>query len=492
MRNSVFNIAFLSLIVLYVPKALYAQINLEERSLENLNYQEVYYHFFRKDEFNGLVNFHHAMRQDSLPAKAEDKELLMAGLYYKYGLFNTAENIFKKIIKDNNPAFTKAVANFYLAKLYLRSGDAPLMSSALKNSVKHLPESLENEHQYLQGMQMLLLDDIKSAEKRLKNISKKSKWYFFLSFNVGAAYFKSKNPDAGEKYLKRVGSLNHDQADMLALKDKANITLGYYFLRNEKYNNAASTFEKVRLQGPFSNKALLGLGWAYSNASDYRNAIIPWSTLSNKDTTQLTVQEARLALPYAYKKLNSEAQSLAMYEDSIEEYEKLKTDLDEMLLFSQSASVFDLIVIDSSYDDYGISQEIIKHRDSRLDRLMLTLLNEKSFQKLLDEHRDLRQLQLKLSNWFKNSKFMAMRLKNTPEFRKHPDRRSYMKSLHKIQKRIKKQKSKLTKLVQSHELLVQAKVTKALEKKRQFVISYLSQARFAYAELLDKAAVVEQ
>ena len=49
--------------------------------------------------------------------------------------------------------------------------------------------------------------------------------------------------------------------ELLALRDKAHLSLSYAFARQEDYEQAREQLEVVRPQSPFSNRALLALGW---------------------------------------------------------------------------------------------------------------------------------------------------------------------------------------------------------------------------------------
>ena len=66
----------------------------------------------------------------------------------------------------------------------------------------------------------------------------------------------------GEAILDRLGRMPGKDTESLALRDKANLTLGYHFLKKEQGGTAKPLFGRVRVQGPFSNRALLGMGWA--------------------------------------------------------------------------------------------------------------------------------------------------------------------------------------------------------------------------------------
>ena len=64
-----------------------------------------------------------------------------------------------------------------------------------------------------------------------------------------------------------------------ALRDRANLALGFAYLQANQPDKARVPLERVRLNGAYSNKALLGLGWADAALGDYQAALdaVDWS-----------------------------------------------------------------------------------------------------------------------------------------------------------------------------------------------------------------------
>lgn len=84
----------------------------------------------------------------------------------------------------------------------------------------------------------------------------------YLQYNLGVSLIRAGRIAEGRAVLDRLGRLPGDDAELLALKDKANLTLGWQFLKERQGATATAIFERVRIDGPFSNRALLGIGWA--------------------------------------------------------------------------------------------------------------------------------------------------------------------------------------------------------------------------------------
>ena len=79
---------------------------------------------------------------------------------------------------------------------------------------------------------------------------------------------------------------------MTSLRDKANLALGYAFLQDDQPLAAKPALQRVRLEGPFSNKALLGVGWADAELENYSRALVPWMALRGRNLLDSAVQES--------------------------------------------------------------------------------------------------------------------------------------------------------------------------------------------------------
>jgi hypothetical protein len=47
--------------------------------------------------------------------------------------------------------------------------------------------------------------------------------------------------------------------------------------------SASDALQRIRLGGPFSNKALLGLGWADARLGNFQSALEHWMRLRERD-----------------------------------------------------------------------------------------------------------------------------------------------------------------------------------------------------------------
>jgi len=112
------------------------------------------------------------------------------------------------------------------------------------------------------------------------------------------------------------------RSEFVTLQDKTHTAIGYSLLQEKNYLWAVEEFQRVRLEGLESNQALLGYGWAAIAQEKYADAIKPWQLLQKRSLLYPAAQEALLALPFAYEKLNAPGDALREYENAEQLLEK--------------------------------------------------------------------------------------------------------------------------------------------------------------------------
>lgn len=83
-----------------------------------------------------------------------------------------------------------------------------------------------------------------------------------IQYDLGLAFIASGAIERGRALLDRLGRADAKEAIEQALRDRANLTLASDFLHAGQGATARPIFERIPLEGRYSNLALLGLGWA--------------------------------------------------------------------------------------------------------------------------------------------------------------------------------------------------------------------------------------
>ena len=131
------------------------------------------------------------------------------------------------------------------------------------------------------------------AIARLKSWHGEPVWMAYAGFNLGVALVRAQRLPEADTVLTGVGTLDSGSAELLDLRDKANLALGYAYLQADQAARARIPLERVRLQGPYSSRALLGDGWARAAQGDYRAALAPWLELHGSQQPALMPRQSR-------------------------------------------------------------------------------------------------------------------------------------------------------------------------------------------------------
>ena len=221
----------------------------------------------------------------------------------------------------------------------------------------------------------------------------------YARYTLGVALVRLVRPEDAIRQLYQLGRSTADTAELRDLRDKANLALGYLYLQQGRDSDARPVLARVRLNGPFSAKALLGAGWADAAAQDYRAALTPWLELRDRDLLDSAVQESLLAIPYAWARLDAHSEAAAGYQTAQNAYDAEIGKLDAAIAGSRSGQLVPAML---SADDARIGRwywQLDALPDSVETRYLYDLVARHSFQEGLRNVRDLAALSANLDEW---------------------------------------------------------------------------------------------
>ena len=303
-----------------VPQAWAADGKSGPTMVRDAHFGEVLFYFYQEDYFPAIVRLLAASEQTQLENHIDESELLLGGLYLSYGHHLQAAEIFERLLAAGVERDVRDRTWFFLAKVWYQRGYLVESQHALDKIETELPEPFEAERTMLQAQ--LLIDNAQhdQAIALLADWPGKDTWASYAKFNLGVAMVRSGRVNIAADILDQLGRIDPQNEELSALRDKANLALGYAYLQDGQPVAAKVALQRVRLDGPFSNKALLGVGWADAEVDNYRRALVPWMELKDRDLLDPAVQESMLAIPYAMAKLNSISQAADHYLNAIEAF----------------------------------------------------------------------------------------------------------------------------------------------------------------------------
>ena len=374
------------------------------QEVKDLHWGDVLFYFYQGDYLEALTRLGASQDFSRLQHHAVEAELLKGGLYLSLGQHEEAGRIFKTLLNDNVPLDVRNRAWFYLAKIWYQRDYLDQSAEALASIRGALPGELEPERHLLEAQVLMYLnryDDAIRALERWQPIGKGDDvWSAYARFNIGVALVRQGRIDDATKLLDAVGQIEAPTRELAALRDKSNLALGYALIKANRPAEAKTALQRVRLVGPQSNKALLGVGWADSAQEQYTKALAPWLELRDRNLLDAAVQESYLAVPYAYSKLSADRQAAEQYMLAVQAFTDESRRIDESIASIRSGRLLDAIVAnDKGEDTVGWYWQLQHLPDAPETRYLYHLLATNEFQEGLKNYRDLRLMQRNLARW---------------------------------------------------------------------------------------------
>ena len=370
------------------------------RQVLDLHYGEVLFYFYQGDYFDAITRALSAQQQQQVPHHQQDTALLTGGMELSYGMDRAAQQVFDDLLDAKVAEPMRNRAWFYLAKLNYQRDNLAQAQQVLTRIKGDLPESLAPQQQLLRAQVLMAQGQYDQAAALLDGWQGPADWQAYARFNLGVALLRSGKTAQGERQLDAVGQLADDSEELLALRDKANLALGYVLLQNKDAARARQYLERIRLQGPFSNQALLAFGWAASAQGQQEQALIPWQELSRRDVIDSAVQEGLLAVPYAYAQLQAYPSAATHYQQAISAFEKEMQSLDTAIAAIRDGKLVETMLgATQDNTDMGWSWRAAPPPQAAETQYLWQLLAGHEFQTALKNYRDLLFLQNNLAHW---------------------------------------------------------------------------------------------
>jgi hypothetical protein len=368
--------------------------------VRDLHYGDVLFHYFQEDYFDSLVRLEASRDFGRMPNHEAEAELLSGGLYLSLGLHNEATRIFKRLLTENVPGAVRDRAWFYLARIGYQRGYYAQAAENLQQIRAPLGGGLEPERKLLEANVLMAQERFAQAAQVLQAWQSESVFANYARFNLGVALLRSEQAGQGRQLLDGVGRTRASDEEQRALKDRANLALGFELLQAGQGEQAAAVLGRVRLDGPFTSRALLGLGWAESEGERFERALVPWLELREQRLLDSAVQESFLAVPYAYARLAANGQAAERYQEAVRAYASESQRIDESIAAIRAGGFLAEVLEEAPAGrEADWFWQLEKLPDAPRTRYLYHLLATHEFQEGLKNYRDLTVMQQNLERW---------------------------------------------------------------------------------------------
>jgi hypothetical protein len=147
---------------------------------------------------------------------------------------------------------------------------------------------------------------------------------------------------------------------------------------------------------------LLASGWAAAAGNDFERAVVPWGILAAREGTDAAVQEAELALPFAYGKLNVHGRAALSYASALDSFGSEIEKLDASIASIRDGKFLKALTREEMRQN---SDWVIRLRslpESPETYYLMQLAASNDFQTAVQNYLDLDDLRRKLASWVVN------------------------------------------------------------------------------------------
>lgn len=326
-------LAALTVSSLSVATQVVAQDEPLPTSVADLRYGVTLYEYYQANYFSALSELMVAKARGGIVGHSDNPELIAGSIGLAFGMEEQAGKTFSQLLNQGRPQVVRDTAWFYLGKLQYHQGDWQGAEQSFSQISPEVDKRIRRELASMRIQVLLRNENYQEAKALFDTFENLGNWSELINYNMGVTFGREGDAVAAQTYLANVTNtplnLNPvEQKLQRALRDRAYTASGYVHIQQGEYEKAISQFQKVRLTGPYSDRALLGLGWAQVSLKNYEQALAPWQTLSEGSLQQSPVLESLLAIPYVYEQIGADVAALAAYESAevifIRELDKIK------------------------------------------------------------------------------------------------------------------------------------------------------------------------
>jgi len=462
----------LLLIVLMLLPAS-AQAEIVWADIKDPNIKEALFDSYQGHHFSAITRLLSAQKLNRV-LDQEQAGLVLGGLYLAYGFHEEASRIFEALLNTVESRNVKDQAWFYLAKTRYQRGNLEEALSAIGKVTNDMSFSLRQERYILEANILLQQQRYLDALRVLENVNQHSDWGPYAQFNKGVAVYHLGREDEGIKLLDSLGSITARNSETQALKDKANLVLGYGYLEKDNPDSARGFLERMKLSGPFANNALLALGRAYSDKKLHQQSLIPWLKLTDRHPSDPAVQDSMMAVPFALGQMEAFKQSLEYYEKAMLTFQAEIEKINAAAEAVGGGKLLEDLIQFANLEQEGVGDsQINKYIDTPEGHYLLPLLSRYEFREALDNFAALQLSLGKLEGWSANL--------NTYNDLSATKRKAYDERITRIQ-------SQALLVVEKFRHYLQRMAFDELERRKTRLVSYFNEARFSVAQIYDYAA----
>ncbi len=368
-----------------LPVAALAQ---DAGRLQELLYGEALFHSHQQDYLSAITLLQQVEEQGLQPQQSADARLLLARMKLAYGLHIEAGYDFHALLGQDVPDAVRNRAWYELARAFAHKGYNEAAAEALEQVQGAMPADIAGEYQLLSATVLMSLQQDRQAARVLEHWQGAPALAGYAFYNRGIALLRAGEHAAAIPVLEMAVDMPAGSEELLALRDKARLSLGYAFARAEAYEQAREQLEAVRRQGPFSNRALLALGWIAYKQGRSESALVPWMELRGRSPADPAVLETLLVVPAVERELDALHVASRDYEAALAAYSSELSQLHDVREAVRNGTAVSLLL----QNDSASGPDTAGQSGPGETRYFGALLASRNFQQMFQGHGELQAM----------------------------------------------------------------------------------------------------
>jgi hypothetical protein len=376
--------------------------------LRDLYFGEALYYAHQERYLDALerldaeLNQHYRLDEpglDSLHYHVGEAEFSVGDFELHYRMHHRAGRAIRAVLEANVDEAVRNEAAFRLARIHFQKDQPGDALHALERISGRIPDHIRDDVEFLRANVYLALGQPADAAEVLRGLQRADSLKGFSAYNLGIALLQDGKLLEALAQLDRAGQVKGLDQGGLAIRDRSNLLRGALLMDSAEFGPAQRAFERVRLEGPYSNQALLSAGWAHVSDENFERALVPWSLLAEREVTDAAVQEAILALPYAYSRLDVHGRAALLYGQAVEVFSGELEKVDASIRSIREGKFLKALVREEIRQNTDWVIRLRSLPETPETFYLMALMASHDFQTALQNYLDLEDLRKRLVSW---------------------------------------------------------------------------------------------
>ena len=372
---------------------------------DDLFFDEAFFHAYQGQFFEAIqrldteLDQYHRLDEpglDTLHRNIGEAEFSVGDFELDYRMHYKAGRAIKRVLEGAVDEAVRNEAAFRLARIHFQKDQLDDALQALGRIQGTVPAKIKNDVEFLRANIYMATDKPNEAIEVLNHLQNDPGLAGFVAYNLGIAQLQAGKKQEAVEQLNKAGQLTASDPAGLAIRDKANLVLGSLLFESGNFDRSKQALDRVRLEGPYSNEALLRAGWADTSSKQFDRALVPWNILADREPTDVAVQEALLAVPHTYADLKLYGRAALTYGRALETYSGQIEKIDASINSIKEGRFLKALIREESREDQTWVIRLRGLPGAPETYYLMALMASHDFQTALHNYLDLEDLRSKL------------------------------------------------------------------------------------------------